>query len=289
VTCPYCGTDAADDDFLAPEDQKAAMKYVEWAAQQDAGDYLDRIARDFNRKMGRGPFISLNMQVKRSYMAPPHAWREDLLRGLTCDICGRSYGVYAIALFCPDCGSPNVHVHFAREVALIERQVVLSETAGNEGDEELAYPLLGNAHEDVLTALETYLKTLFVFLAEIRADGETRDRLLKEARRGNPFQNMARAKQLYAELGVDPFRVLSEDDHAFLALHIEKRHVIGHNLGLADEKFIEKAGGGADEGESVLLIGNEIRRFAEIAYTLVVKGIEEAEAEFRPAREGANT
>ena len=32
-----------------------------------------------------------------------------------CDHCGRDYGVFAIGLFCPDCGAPNLRLHFARE------------------------------------------------------------------------------------------------------------------------------------------------------------------------------
>ncbi|HZP56871.1 MAG TPA: hypothetical protein VFC53_04870, partial [Dehalococcoidia bacterium] len=114
TTCPYCGTDSDDQTFTAQEDIDNAKKLVAWAVKDDMGQWLDNLARDFNRSAPRGGLISIGMTSRRSPNPRPLAWREDLLRALTCDICGRDYGVYAIALFCPDCGARNVHVHFAR-------------------------------------------------------------------------------------------------------------------------------------------------------------------------------
>jgi uncharacterized Zn finger protein (UPF0148 family) len=156
VTCPYCGHDGTEQEFTAPEDVEAAKEHVKWAAAQDVADAIAGIVSGFNRKQSTDSPISISMSMKHSHEPAPYFWREDLLRALRCDLCERSYGVYAIAIFCPDCGGRNVHVHFAREVELIEKQVHQSEEIAAKGDNELAYRMLGNAHEDVLTALETY-------------------------------------------------------------------------------------------------------------------------------------
>jgi hypothetical protein len=281
TTCPYCGTDADDEAYIAPEDIDHAKKTVIWAAREDIGDWAKKLAQDFNRRSPRGGLISMSMGVKRSPNPRPSPWREDLLRALTCDICGRDYGVYAIALFCPDCGSRNVHVHFKREVELVERQVEISQFAANEGDEELGFRLLGNAHEDVLTALETYLRTLFLFLAWHRLNETDFAKASKEARRGNPFQTIGRSEALFKRLGIAPFGVLKQGDRDFMAAHIEKRHVIGHNLGLADEKYLRGSGEEA-EGENIRLLGDDVRRFAGLAFRVVVEGLEGAASEFLP-------
>jgi hypothetical protein len=191
-----------------------------------------------------------------------------------------TYAGNAIALFCPDCGGPNVHVHFGREVELIGKQVGLSVQAETQGDEELGYRILGNAHEDVLTAMETYLKTLFLFLAKRRCGAELLEKVEKEARRGNPFQRVDRCSALFASINIDPFHTLSSEERAFLILHIEKRHVIGHNLGLADEKYLQNTGH-ENEGESIQILGDDVRRFAQLAYRIVIEGIEASEPEFR--------
>jgi len=57
---------------------------------------------------------------------------------LSATICGRDYGVYAIGLFCPDCGAPNLRLHFERERQLVNAQVEIAE-AQDEGLAELAY------------------------------------------------------------------------------------------------------------------------------------------------------
>jgi hypothetical protein len=258
---------------------------MKWAAAQDMADRLQGIADDFNRTAGRNPLLPMSMTIERGSLTPPSPWREDLLRALTCDLCGRSYGVYAIALFCPDCGGRNVHVHFAREVKLIEKHVKLSEEVATRRDEELSYRILGNAYEDVLTALEAYLKTLFLFLAKRRTDPATLEGLNKKARQGNPFQTVGRATELYAQISIDPFSALSPQDREFLILHIEKRHVIGHSLGLADEKYLRTVRH-EKEGENVRLLGADVRRFAQLAHQIVVEGIEETQPELLPPHDG---
>jgi len=75
----------------------------------------------------------------------------------------------------------------------------------------------------------------------------------------------------------------SAEDLSFLARLIQKRHIIGHNLGLADERYLTSTGDGA-EGQSVRLVGDEVREFAKSAYRVVVGGIEETASEFLPTR-----
>ena len=58
--------------------------------------------------------------------------------------------------------------------------------------------------------------------------------------------------------------VLDEDDLKFLRLNIEKRHVIGHNLSMADESYI-KNNQSELEGETVHLMAEDIHRFVKIA------------------------
>jgi hypothetical protein len=62
----------------------------------------------------------------------------------------------------PGCGAPNIHLHFAREAALVRHQVELADNLASE-QSELAYRLMGNAHEDVLTAIEATLKTVYLY------------------------------------------------------------------------------------------------------------------------------
>ncbi len=114
TVCPYCATRQPDNEFISPRDREAALAQVHWAAQRGVEDALGKamsdMARGFNTRSSGGMF-SMSMSVKRAPPTPaPRAYREDLLRVLSCDACARTYGVYAVGLFCPDCGATNVLV-----------------------------------------------------------------------------------------------------------------------------------------------------------------------------------
>jgi hypothetical protein len=58
-------------------------------------------------------------------------------------------------------------------------------------------------------------------------------------------------------LTINPFSMLSAGDLQFLATNIQKRHVIGHNLGIADEHYCH-FNQSEQPAETVQLLGNEI-------------------------------
>lgn len=250
TVCPYSGVVAADDEFTHPDDRQAGIDTVRHAAEEDVLALVDGMFKDLGRKFSSSKFISIKPGPKRRPKPKPHFVRSDLLRELVCDHCGRDYGVFAIALFCPDCGAPNVRLHFERERTLVGAQVDLAEAQGD-GLEELAYRLLGNAHEDVLTAFEATLKTVY-----LHGMGNVPTKPPR-----NDFQNVEKAKKRFAELGVDPFRHLTSEELTTLELNIQKRHVIGHNLGVIDPKFADHAQE-AKVGETVHLVASDIREFA---------------------------
>ncbi len=256
TVCPYSGIIAADEEFIHPDDVQAGIDTVAHAAREDIREAFEHILSDIGRKSR-----SISYKAgKRQNSPKPHFVRSDLLRELICDHCGRDYGVYAIALFCPDCGAPNVRRHFERERMLVGAQVDLAEAQG-ESLEELAYRLLGNAHEDVLTAFEATQKTVYLFGIKQRASITVKPV-------GNDFQNIERAQKRFAQLGLDPFDRLGPDEKTILELNIQKRHVIGHNLGVIDAKFAVHAQE-AKVGETVHLVADDIRQFAAICQKVI--------------------
>lgn len=269
TTCPYCGIDADDDEFNYEGDIRAIHKYIEWAVSKDVNKHLEEMARDFNRSQHSGGLISLKMDVKSSRSPEPRAWREDLIRNLACEICGREYGVYAIAIFCPDCGCKNLKVHFEREIQLVIQQIDLAEQVADDNT-ELSYRILGNAHEDVLTAFETYQKTIYKYMFKRSFSDEVARRMTNKRVIGNRFQNIDRAKELYENLSINPFSVLTANELKLMTLNIEKRHVIGHNLSMADEVY-----SGTEErerpGTTVEILADEISEFAETAKKVIVE------------------
>ena len=257
TVCPYSGVVAPDESFTHPDDVEAAHKIVEHAVMKDVDDQIGRMFKDLGRGIS-SKFLKVETKSHGYTKPAPRFARRDLLREIVCDHCGRDYGLYALGFFCPDCGAPNLRLHFLREVALVDEQVSIAESRDNE---ELAYRLLGNAHEDVLTAFETTLKAVYHF--GHLANGTEPAKPVK-----NVFQNITTARQRFQELGLDPFGPLTQDAIAQLALNIQMRHVIGHNLGVVDAKFANLTGD-ARIGETIKLVGDDIRAFARLTAQVV--------------------
>lgn len=265
--CPYSGFIAHDEEFEYHGDVEAVRALVEWEAASDIHEHFAEIAKDFNRGQRRGSFLSTNMEVDGGPGPRPNVLREDLLRNLECDVCARSYGVYAIALFCPDCGAPNLHLHFDRELELVAVQIQIAEEAAESGEQEIAYRLVGNAHEDVLTAFETTLKTVYRHLIRTRIP-ERFDELAAYKVIRNSFQNIQQTQDRFDVLLLNPYALLDESALSILRLNIQKRHVIGHNLGVADERYTDISGEGG-VGETIDVIGTDVLEFGKICRQVV--------------------
>ena len=257
TVCPYSGMVADDAAFTHPEDKKAALELVKHEAAQDIRDAMSQMLKDTFKGSKTFKFTPGHRSAPKPR---PRFTRRDLMRELICDHCGRDYGVFAIGLYCPDCGAPNLRLHFAREAELVDDQVSLAEEIEADS-EELAYRLLGNAHEDVLTAFEATLKA--VYQHGKSAAGEN-----PQLKVGNDFQNVERAIKRYGELGLNPFLDLTDAEIAALKLNIQKRHIIGHNLGVIDDRFATHAED-SKIGETVHLVGEDIRQFAAISQKVV--------------------
>jgi hypothetical protein len=282
TTCPYCGRDDDDRAFNDPRDLEYAKRLVRWAAAEDAKDAFREMFRNFGRSLPRSGPISVKVETSTSHSPQPFFYREDLLREVSCDICSRSYGVYAAALFCPDCGARNIHVHFRREVELVIQQIEVARKTEESGNGELAYRLLGNAHEDVLTALEAYHKVIYKFLVAKRVtDPETVNKLCSKKHIGNAFQNVERGRGLYERFSFDPYGKLTPDEIECLNLNVHKRHVLGHNLGMADEAYAEVVSRTKKVGETVPVLADEVARFASVCEAVIVR-LEEESPEFLP-------
>ena len=63
-------------------------------------------------------------------------------------------------------------------------------------------------------------------------------------------------------------------------MNLEKRHLIGHNLGLVDDAYAQSVGAEA-VGSNVPLVAEEVAAFAEVASSVVARL--ETQAEFQPA------
>jgi hypothetical protein len=86
----------------------------------------------------------------------------------------------------------------------------------------------------------------------------------KSAPDGNPWQNVDRLrKQWQASFSTDPMAGVSGDVVATLRLGFERRHVLEHNGGVADERYVKDSGDKIRLDRRIRFDGAFVRRFME--------------------------
>lgn len=80
-----------------------------------------------------------------------------------------------------------------------------------------------------------------------------------------------------ADRRIDPYNCLDEKDLETLRTNIVKRHVIGHDLGIADDLYTSELND-TESGRLVQLLGEDVMRFSQIC----IRVIERLERELLP-------
>ena len=271
VTCPYCGHDADDDEFRHPEDQEFIDGTIDHERDRFGSELMDELLVPLERSMKRlerstrGGLFQIKLKTTRTRSPirprPRRPDRQDLLRNVACGICGRNYGVFALALFCPDCGCPNLATHLDRERDLVETEVRDARSLFESGDRERAHRRLTDAQENLVTVTETFLKTVFVFVVRSRLDAEEAAKTI--GKMGVAFQNVERGRKEFAPFNVDPYSTIEDADLEFMAGMMSKRHVVTHNLGMVDEKLVAQTGQGRP-GRNIAVSAEDISRFFDL-------------------------
>ena len=243
-------------------DIEAITKQIKHDVAADVSDWLGDWARDFNRRQPRSGFITMKMGHK-----PRHRPRPVCDPRGTCCAIFPAMSARAPTLFMPSRFTVPIAARpISRCISVVKSRWYtsnsrspLSKTART--GLNLPFGSWVTPMKMSLTAFETTLKTVYRHLVRRDMPEHVAELCGKKAI-GNAFQNVGHGRKKYAPLGIDPFVVLSEEALAHIALNIEKRHVIGHNLGIADEHYVALTQ--TDQpGETVSLIAEDIGRFAD--------------------------
>lgn len=87
---------------------------------------------------------------------------------------------------------------------------------------------------------------------------------------GNDFQNLDKATKRFDGLGIDPYGSLSMIERGRLNVFVQMRHIIGHNLGIIDDKYL-RHDPLASDGRTLHLKATEVIEFAGLCQKVVVE------------------
>ncbi len=271
--CPYCGHHE-DELWAFARDQKAILDAAAHAAAEqmiaaELGDMLGRAFGGKPRSSSRRSGISLDIAHKSGR---PPARRtlptfdvQETRRTMQCGRCSEKFAVYSIAIYCPNCGHMAPVEQFAELLRVQQDRLAVLDALPPEHKQAFADTgvLTTNYQSTVIegfSALETYLKARFT--------AEAPERLLKK--HGAVFQRLDDAATLYRDhLDVDLPALVGSDAWTLLLRLAAIRHVLVHNNGIVDAKFLERQPEWPQKiGQKVHVSEHDARRFLDVLANL---------------------
>lgn len=227
--CPYCGHTDDHDEFWTQEQRRyaesVAMRQISEAFLKDLKSF------EFDHKP-RGSFgIGLSMKVEPGPPVPIHHYREkELETTIVCSNCTLRYAVYGVFAFCPDCGQHNSLQILGANLEVVRKMLALAEN--HNGD--LREKLIENALEDCVSAFDAFGRELCRVHANRTSIPASMNRM--------QFQNLVYARSELQTVGVEVAAAITTKAWKQALMLFQKRHVIAHKLGVADQEYVNRSG-----------------------------------------------
>jgi len=273
VWCPLCRHEA-------PADQWFTIEHIEYAkaegfavVQGKINNALRSDAQKFNRRQPKNSFISISMKVeggiKRTHTIPAKA-AELMQLEIQCESCNSRFSVIGSAYFCPACGHNSVVQTFydsLRKIRAKKENVeivrnALNEKVGKDEAELTCRSLIETCISDGVVAFQKYCEGMYEPYGTFPF---------------NAFQRLEQGSSLWESAIQKGFGTwLSEVELTSLNVLYQKRHLLAHNEGIVDSKYIQNSGDCSyKEGQRIVISGKDVNSLVS-ALEKLSKGIKEA-------------
>jgi len=262
VWCPMCRHEAPADQWFTIEQAEHAKSEALTIVKGGINSALRSDAQKFNRSQSRNSFISMSMKVEggtqRTYVLPAKA-AEIMQLEIQCDKCLAHFAVIGSAYFCPACGANSVARTFQDSLRKIRakkdsEEVVrqaLTDATGKDEAELTCRSLRETCLSDGVTAFQKYCEGLY------EQFGTTTFNVFQRIDEGSDLWRTALGH------GYDEWLNVSELDS--LKTLYQKRHILAHNEGIIDLRYIEKSGDSTYKvGQRLVVSKQDIETFISL-------------------------
>lgn len=272
VWCPMCRHEA-------PADQWYTIAQVEHATEEAFELFsgvldksLSNMVNKFNRGQSQNSFVSIGMEYKgsnsRTFTIPAKA-AEAMELDIECEKCQSRFSVIGSAFFCPACGHNSVTQTFSDSLRKIKAKIdnidivrdALIAASSRDEAELTCRSLQETCISDGVVAFQKLCEGLYEQYAKAPF---------------NAFQRLEQGSKLWeGAVGRGYNDWLTSDQINELNILFQKRHLLAHNEGIVDEKYITKSGDSSYKaGQRIVVSGNDIDTLLVILKKLS-KGLKE--------------
>ena len=168
----------------------------------------------------------------------PDVLEEQTRRVVECSTCGNHHAVYSASSFCPVCG-PRPAGEKVLEAIVAAREALAVEDRLGE-DERETLRAAGVFERFAVDAIESTVSLFEIFAREQFAQRVSGAQEHTKGK-GNVFQRLDDTAELFSEhAGVDLVELAGDERWQRLKRTFARRHVLTHNDGIVDDKFLSQ-------------------------------------------------
>lgn len=273
IYCPFCRHEADTGSWWTTEQlehaEQMALKKVEHMIMGALDSALGEMTKNFNRSQKNNTFIQMTMSYKPDKSPEPimiPASAAEIMRSkVKCEKCGFRYAYIGTAHFCPSCGFCDVESIFSLH---IEKMKKMPETLGkirDALDREESAVMVNTLVEDAIKSSVTQFEKISRHLYKSATGIE------QPQGKGNIFQRLNDASSEWKKISDNDFLCfINQDEFDRLNLFFQRRHVLGHNDGHIDDKYVINSGDNSYKPAQRLIVKeNDVVEFASLLEKLV--------------------
>lgn len=258
VWCPLCRHDAPADQWFTIEQVEHAKAEALAIIEGKINNALRSGAQKFNGRQPKNSFMSMSVKVggglNRTHIIPAKA-AELMQLEIQCEECDSRFAVIGSAYFCPACGHNSVTRTFSDSLRKIRAKkdnvevirTALIESTGKDEAELTCRSLIETCISDGVVAFQKYCEGMYEPYGKPPF---------------NTFQRLKQGSELWqnaVKKGFDSW--LTEEELKALSILFQKRHLLSHNEGIVDSKYIQKSGDiSYKEGQRIVIVWRDIDR-----------------------------
>lgn len=233
VHCPLCGY-IADADKWWTQDQLEKMQEIamSWA--------MNHLQKELAHSTRNNKFVRITYKPGQrvTFVNNPIGQSEEWETEICCEKCGMHYSVIGSAYFCPCCGFNSAVNSFNDTLDSIEKMIeslhemktLLADKYNADSAETMCRSMLESSIGDMVSAFQKFASRKY-------------DELSGKNSRVNDFQIVEKGSQLFEEeTGKKYDDWLTTGELDFMKLMFQRRHLLEHNNGMIDQRYLDKSG-----------------------------------------------
>ena len=262
IFCPFCRHSAPTDNWFTLEQISSAEKEALKLMENQIHNAMLFDAQKVNRKQSKNSFISISMKVnggKRRTQSFPIKAAEQMQLEIRCEECDTRFSVIGSAYFCPACGHNSVDRTFKDSLRKIKAKLdnlsvvkdSLSVSVGKDEAELVCRSLLESCLSDGVVAFQKFCEGKYEKFNKVPF---------------NAFQRLSQGSDLWKNLlGYNYSDWLTENELNGLNILFQKRHILAHNEGIVDEKYLKNSNDNTyNVDQRIVILKNDITNLINI-------------------------